>query len=349
MRETNTDCNFATLNGEEMQQFSAREFGTVCKIQNKTPVNERHSRLYRLLSSSLSDNPKILSVWFQILRQSDSAENVKRSLAKGNKNPAINDTRESLVLSLFQRISPQFYKEVPEGNLLYRAYSQDVQRVARWLLSRYDLAGARRVIAGNIQHGRSYRLIDWSCLLLVLAMIAIATVFVHTGNRACLIAIPFSYFLLGIGPLAFMSREVSRRVQIDISLRLLLPRLAAAVAVGWLFLVSETPITGALLKSKPAPWVALALVSVAGYLWLEMGERCKPLLQDREAIARLLRIIFLGVAHSLSIVLVSAQYFENTHNVNVGALELFLMSGTLLTVGIIINVVWAEEAVTAPL
>lgn len=129
----------------------------------------------------------------------------------------------------------------------------------------------------------------------------------------------------------------------------LVPRLMGTAAVGFLFLLNtEQVFRDWLLPRSGAKYgPGILLVAAWAYLILEIIRRVDPDPKLSELLERSTRIVLLGLAHSCSLFIITGPNLDLGKSVEwpqVLGLVIFVMA-----VGLVLNVIWAEEPVTEPL
>jgi hypothetical protein len=133
----------------------------------------------------------------------------------------------------------------------------------------------------------------------------------------------------------------------------LVPRLAAASVVGLVILASSEELLGFVVGGASMWRAALLLTASLGYLLLEMARRIHPLPRAR----RLLRLGFdvssTALAHAVAIAVCAERALRSIldpQRVEVlSAWQLLNVAAFLLAIGLIVDLIWAEEPVTQPL
>lgn len=137
-----------------------------------------------------------------------------------------------------------------------------------------------------------------------------------------------------------------------LALQSLLPRLAGAAAVGLVILASSEELLK-LVIGVHWRWLLLPLVGGFLYLVLEMARRVHPLPRLRRLALQGLDIWLVGLCHALALTLVAERGLKkilDADSVGPFAWEA-AMSVTvfLFAIGLIVNLIWAEQPITEPL
>ena len=301
--------------------------------------NDFNARKYTLLTTSTRDNDKrVPRAWFKLQRTVPEV------------------SRDDFVLRLFHAIDKRYFTRIDSKDHLHDTYAFFAEDVFRWLLRRYDIRRARAVLLADGVRGLLARLCVNANILLMLWVLTVAALVTLQWLQGywILAALAFGYATAVIVPgLASEPEHGSHRFLA--ATMALVPRLAASVAIGALFLVTEVHVTQTLIAANATAPLLFALAAVIGYLWLELAERIRPRGLRADVAGRVLVLVATGIAHSVSAVLVLAPYLQNlpvdegTVTGTLGASDIFTLAGVLLSVGVLINVIWADEPVTAPL
>lgn len=133
----------------------------------------------------------------------------------------------------------------------------------------------------------------------------------------------------------------------------LIPRLMGTAAVGFLFLLNTEAPFREWLVPESGKWYGPALLFVAAWLYLvlEIVRRVDPDPTLWERASRSSRVLLMGAAHSsaLFVVLGPELPLRNAAAQRLGAFEVAGLVLFVLAVGLVLNVIWAEEPVTEPL
>jgi hypothetical protein len=130
----------------------------------------------------------------------------------------------------------------------------------------------------------------------------------------------------------------------------LIPRLAGAGAVGLVILASSQELLSAVLLTQPW-WLIGLLLAGYGYLLLEMARRVHPLPRLRRLALHAFDISTTALAHSLTLVLLAEGVLRKA----LGGRAVFGWSEAasavvfVFSIGLVVNLIWAEQPVTEPL
>ncbi len=230
-----------------------------------------------------------------------------------------------------------------------------------WFLGRFDLGAARAVYADHVLT-RWFHLL-WAGLAIVLSGLTLAEGWNFTKSLLALLG--FAVFTLA-GGLFFLCRP--QKLPLHAYFQSLIPRLGAAVGLGYLFLISTSELVQILdnLKKGPSFFIAssvgLILVSLL-YLAFHISRRVHP----QPGFWRLLRssasVLFLALGYSaielilLAPLLFSPLFLCGVHQDPTGPAcivhgepyRLALCAAIALNLGVILQLAWDEKPLTEPL
>lgn len=228
-----------------------------------------------------------------------------------------------------------------------------------WFLTRYELARARAVLAkcGSSLVGRIHFLLLGAMLLLAGASTSwpvLAPPFLGDWrSRVSLLAVAAVYALAaGAQVLCFHGSPLTRTERWIRAGQSLVPRLGAASVVGLVILASSEELFGFVLWG--ASWWRTGVLLAASfvYLLLEMSHRIQPLPGPRRLVRLSLDVLATALAHGLAIGLCAERALRSipaTVPPPLNFLQLVNVAAFLLAIGLIVNLIWAEEPVTQPL
>jgi hypothetical protein len=272
-------------------------------------------------------------------------------------------SRDEVIMRLWRRI--RHTNCTAEATACYLSKHQSSVRyheilVFDWLLARYDLPQARLVWVPEptIPARRVAASLSWALLM---AMIAAATLglgwlsesqdwfIVRAVAVAAAYAVPL-IVLWRICKVPISPRDVS-------AVQTFVPRLAATSAVGLFVLASSDEMTTRLLSLADGHWWRLPLIAGAvfalafGYLLLEMARRIQPTPRLGELASRGGHLMALGVAHATALVTLGwPMLTQRGAPLPRPGLEAAACLVTFVfAIGLVLNVIWAEEPVTHPL
>lgn len=224
-----------------------------------------------------------------------------------------------------------------------------------WFLGRFDLGAARAVYADDVLARWFHPL--WAGLAIALSALVVVKGWDFTASLWALAG--FAGFTLAAG-LGFFYRRPS--LPLHAYFQSLIPRLGAAVGIGYLFLTGTKELVGILdaLDKKPVFFlgssIALILVSLL-YLAFHIARRVDP----QPGFWRLLRssasVLFLAVGYSAVELLVMGPLLFSPRflcdgsacAVHGGPYRLALCAAIALVLGVILQLAWDEKPLTEPL
>ncbi len=223
-----------------------------------------------------------------------------------------------------------------------------------WLLRRYDVRRARSVVGGGGWVARNAHVL----LLIAVAMVYVARrckLFGDLQTQWTLVCCGTAYMaVLFLLVYAFREKLQDRREAIAVATHSLIPRLAAAAVVGLLFLASSLELLLVVLDTR-VWWLFGLLFAVCGYLLLEMSRRIHPLPPLRRLALHALDIAATAFAHSLTLTLLAEGvlrkllYVSGRSHSLFGWSESFSLVVFVFSIGLVVNLIWAEQPVTEPL
>jgi hypothetical protein len=223
-----------------------------------------------------------------------------------------------------------------------------------WFLSRYDLRAARRVLGGGTMAA-------WAHVTLLVGVVLVFSSrrldLLGAGGTLysmALLAVLYLVIALGLAK-SFHPRLTSRLDAFVLALQSLVPRLAGASAVGVLLLASSQELLQVVV-GLALWWLWLPLLVVGGwaYCLLEMSRHVQPLPPPGRLALQGVDVTVTALGHSFALALLGE-----------GALVKVLRNGAagpplgwsqslsvvvfVFVIGLIVNLIWAEQPVTEPL
>ena len=230
-----------------------------------------------------------------------------------------------------------------------------------WFLGRFDLGAARAVYADTVLARWLHPL--WAALAIALSIVAVGQGWSFATSMLAILG--FAGFTFGAG-LGFRFRKPS--LPLHAYFQSLIPRLGAAVGVGYLFLISTSELVQILdaLDRSPAFFIGssliLTLVSLL-YIAFHIARRVHP----QPGFGRLLRssfsVLFLALGYTaIEIVAVGRLLFSplflcgahpDPHGpaciIHGEPYRLALCAAIALNLGVILQLAWDEKPLTEPL
>jgi hypothetical protein len=259
----------------------------------------------------------------------------------------VND-RDSYALALWQRIATD-----PSGEGGLPTYAKQhwgpwdyyERHFFSWFLGRFDLFKARCMFGASAAAPRLN-------LILLPVCLALAACALQRGpdvGRSCLALAAGAAFLIAAG--------CALRLPAYAYLNSLIPRLAATVGIGYLFLVNAPQVARfvCLLPRWRSLWLAAAmlLLTALAYIMIHIARRVDPPLRLRPLLLRSLDLWALAVSYAMlglvgaAPVLFSTAVMES--QVAVQPRHLALVAAVALNLGVILQLAWDEKPLTEPL
>lgn len=242
---------------------------------------------------------------------------------------------------------------------LHRSVAFHRRRFFEWFLGRYELGPARGVLIGG--GGGAVRQLHFGLLAGVLAVAGL-----HLTSPALagpggggwrpwtlLLAVGVYLTVVLVQVVAFRPAGLTVTERWFLAGHSLVPRLAAASVVGLVILASSEELLGFVVRGA-SPWRAgVLLVASYAYLLLEMSRRVHPLPRPRRLLRLGADVGATALAHGLAIGVVAERalrsILDQPRTEVLSAVQLLNVAAFLLAIGLIVNLIWAEEPVTQPL
>ena len=235
--------------------------------------------------------------------------------------------------------------------------------LAAWFLQRYALPSALRVAGGTppARRAAGLLLLVPTFLVTALACAVIGRFGLHLSRCwSAAVASLLCLFLLRwlVPPL--------RRLPFATAAGLMIPRLAATVAIGYLFLASVPDLARLLLRAGADPdtqrylWIASVAVGLAltVYLLLHVERKVVPRPRSGELAKRAGLVLLLGLHHATLGLLVAAPVIFNSRLLDPGGVEklppaspavLVVTLFLALAIGVVLETMWQDKPLTEPL
>lgn len=266
-------------------------------------------------------------------------------------------SRDELALGMWWRLRRRSCTVEPKARFIERhkhslPYHEEL--VFSWFLARYDITRALQCFRDEVRWPARVVLGGWGVaalagLLVVLLLWLFAPGSPHLGGWWRLLAVGAMYGAFA----ALLSRAGA--VPWGLVLQALVPRLMGTAAVGYLFLLNTEEVFRNWLLPISRRWTlalpALLVLAAGTYLWLEIARRVDPAPKLCELATRTFRLLATGAAHSTALFIVTGPGFPLVHKggQRLDGVEVLGLVAFVLTVGMVLNVIWAEEPVTAPM
>lgn len=228
-----------------------------------------------------------------------------------------------------------------------------------WFLSRFDLVSARAVYTtARVSQGLDFLLAAIAamvCVLLGPGMFNFQTGFAALGAVVVL-----------VGTAGWLwARDKKRGLPFYAFANSLVPRLGAAVGIGYLFLASAQHLVIILAGLKQSPWFfwsasAALLLGAFLYIAFHISRRVHPRLEKKALLRRSGSVLALAVTYSLVELLVAGPVlFSDAFVCGISESEtctplreigrLILCAAIALNLGVILQLAWDEKPLTEPL
>lgn len=323
-------------------------------LANHIPLSELAERAHKLLSEGARGETdevraKYVDNWLK-WSQDDSPE-TRRRWSHLIQSKEIDD-RDHYVLALWKSIHRE-----GSPNQILKAYFEDYlgpwdfyrRHFFAWFLSRFNLRAAREVLPGTqLAAGLPYGL-----ALVTLCLVAWALSGGVDLSRSVL-ALVWIVILMLLG-------KVVSKLPAYAYIHSLIPRMAAAIGIGYLFLVSAPHLVKLILTHRhPALQFLIAFGLVAAslaYIILHIWRRVFPPLSVRSLLARSFEVLVLAIAYAGVELLLLAPLFYVPAFLGIEAKDipaaqashLVLCAAIALNLGVILQLAWDEKPLTEPL
>lgn len=258
--------------------------------------------------------------------------------------------RDALVVSAWKELEKKPAIEAQYHSLEYhRLWLFD------WLLRRYDIRRARSVVGGGkwwVQNAHFF-------LLGAVVAVFVLRRWEWLGSRQTF----WSLILCGTAyaaVLVLLARSFRARLSdsleaFAVATHSLIPRLAGAGAVGLVILASSQELLNVVVDAKPG-WLIALLFAGYGYLLLEMARRIHPLPRARRLALHGFDVATTALAHSMTLALLAEgglrKVLANSPGATADPLDWSQSLSVVVfvfSIGLVVNLIWAEQPVTEPL
>ena len=254
--------------------------------------------------------------------------------------------RDDLVVRVWRELETTHQTEVKNQ---YHSLEYHRLWLFDWLLRRYDIRRAREVVGGGKWWVQNAHLFLLGGVVAVLALRQLewlgadktwgALLFCGFAYAAVLVVLAIAFSPDGFEAFAMATHS-------------LIPRLAGAGAVGLVILASSGELLTAVLDTKPW-WLLGLLIAGYGYLLLEMARRIHPLPRARRLILHGFDVATTAFAHSMTLALLAEGGLRRVLADPAGKPFSLWQSLSVVvfvfSIGLVVNLIWAEQPVTEPL
>lgn len=307
------------------------------------PLGPRQRPLFQhgMLRWALSDDPGSRRDW--------------AVLAQSAEEPVLRD-RDRFVEELWQRVEAAPEHADLRGFLQRHLGAQSfyAEYLFDWFLRRFHPAAALRLYGAPVAARVLYAVL----LVLAIVVVTVAAGFGFVGPA------PIVAGLTGLVLLPFAVRVLTGRGWGQAA-QLLFPRLAAGVAIGYLFLLSAPHLVRVAAREQLGSAVVLALGIVGAtlaYTVFHVSRRVHPPLRLGHLVRRALPLVVLGGAYSLLGLALFSPIFTLAafHGVDpagssaaavpdLGVFHRLLLAAVALGLGMVLELAWEEKPLTEPL
>lgn len=222
-----------------------------------------------------------------------------------------------------------------------------------WLLRRYDIRRAREVAGGGKW--------AWHAHLLLLA--AVVVVFVlrrkewlgadKTWGALLFCGLAYGAVLAGLALSFKLRKKLPDGLEaFAVATHSLIPRLAGAGAVGLVILASSQELLRVVIDTK---WWWLIGLVFAGYIYLllEMARRIHPMPRPGRLVLHGFDVATTALAHSMTLALLAEgglrRVLADPSGSGFSLWQSLSVVVFVFTIGLVVNLIWAEQPVTEPL
>ncbi len=296
---------------------------------------------------AVSERMSFLNGWLRFVTSASPLFRMRWAALAKSASSLVND-RDSYALVLWRRIVTDARGE---GDLIEYAeqhwgpWDYYERHFFGWFLGRFNLFDARRMFGAA---GAA----PWFNLILLPVCLALAAFALQDGpdlERSCWALAAGAVFLAAAGP--------ALRLPPYAYLNSLIPRLAATVGIGYLFLVNAPQVAHyvCVLPRWHSLWFAAAmlLLTALAYIMIHIARRVDPPLRLKTLLWRSLDLWALAVSYAaLGLAGAAPILFSRTvlgAQVAVQPQHLALVAAVALNLGVILQLAWDEKPLTEPL
>ncbi len=309
-------------------------------------------RRYALLKLLVQENGGLR---WQALKEWSLKERTEK--ARDRKEPSLWDA-DAQVLKLWQELEGDFVREgsAEISELARHRWSVVYHRhwLFDWFLSRYDIRRARQVLGGGAWSRNAHALLAAAILVVLFFHLAGRLEPLPALSSVSLSLLIYSLVVAALGA-GFRARVSDWPEAIALALHSLIPRLAGAGAVGLVILASSQELLRAVVETGWW-WLVGLLLAGYGYLLLEMARRVYPSPPLPRLLCHGADIAATALAHSMTLALLAEGGLRRVLKNEPGEIadpfscwELFSVVVFVFTIGLVVNLIWAEQPVTEPL
>ncbi len=317
-------------------------------------LDVRDGKLVRRFPEGDSEYFDFLNGWLRFVLRDEPVERMRwEYLSQMGKDGAPALCRDAYLADLWRRIEDP---TSPEHDLIahverkWSPWTYYRRVVYQRFLGRFDLVRARRMISSSALFSQ----IEWP--LLGITLVALFASEVSDVQHPLRIAIVWCVgACLLVGALAFLPKIGGAKW---LAIPSLIPRLAAAVGIGFLFLASAPQLPKAISLINPSPWQSasgvVVLLGIAFlFLVLHISRRIQPPIPFVDLAPRAGRLLLLASIYTLAVGIVALPFLYSCEiqgtkmAPSLGARA--LCDAVALNLGVLLQLAWDEKPLTEPL
>ncbi len=259
--------------------------------------------------------------------------------------------RHALATRLWQHLESGDHRALIEQT--YQSLEYHRRLLFDWLLGRYDLRRARRAV-GKAGWAPSAHLFLCTAMLAAFALHHANALSRHPTLWAVVLCVAVYGFVTAALTADFRAKLGSVPEALAVALHSLVPRLAGAGAVGLVILASSEELLRVVVGTRPS-WLLGLLLAGYAYLLLEMARRIHPFPPPRRLLLLGLDVAATALAHALALALLAEGSLRKVLAGGEGSHGPFTcwqsaaVAVFIFTIGLVVNLIWAEKPVTEPL
>jgi hypothetical protein len=257
--------------------------------------------------------------------------------------------RDKLVVFVWEEVEKR-----PEIEEKYHSFEYHRLWLFEWFLRRYDIRRAREVVGGGASWAQRAHFV---LLLAVLATFVLRLSVWRTSHQThwALLFCGFAYSMVLIAlARSFRDKLPDKLEAFAVATHSLIPRLAGAGAVGLVILAASQELLKVVINTNWW-WLVALLLAGYGYLLLEMARRIHPMPRWARLRPHGFDVACTALAHSTTLALLAEGALRKVLS-NDGRShpplewsQLLSIAVFVFTIGLVVNLIWAEQPVTEPL